>query len=301
MIQSRQIGDARVTRVLEYSGPTHDPAFLFPDLPQAELDAAASWLAPHHYVSHMNRLIVTIQLWVVHAGGNVIVIDTGVGNGKPRAAARMNMLNGLVLPWLEAAGAAPHQVTHVVHTHLHSDHVGWNTTNIDGRWAPTFPNARYLVPKTDFDYYKDALAREPDPIIDNAFADSVLPLVEAGLVDLVTDDARDVAGCLDVEPAPGHSPGMLTYRLRSNGEEGIFSADVMHSPLQIDKPLLNTRYCIFPDKARESRANLLARAVEREALIMPMHFGAPHCGYIRRQGDGFRFEGATWPELRLPG
>ena len=301
MIQSRQIGDARVTRVLEYFGPTHDPAFLFPDLPQAELDAEAAWLAPHHYVPHMNRLIVTIQLWVVHAGGNVIVIDTGVGNGKPRAAARMNMLNGQVPAWLEAAGARPDRVTHVVHTHLHSDHVGWNTVAVDGEWVPTFPNARYVVPKTDVEYYKAAIARKPDPIIDNAFVDSVFPVVEAGLVDFLPDAAREVAGCLEVEPAPGHSPGMLTYRLRSRGEEGIFSADVMHSPLQIAKPELNTSYCVEPEKARRSRASLLARAVEREALIMPMHFGAPHCGYVRRQGDGFRFEAATWPELKLRG
>ncbi|KMO14872.1 MBL fold metallo-hydrolase [Methylobacterium platani] len=300
MIQSRTIGDARVTRVLEYSGPTHDPAFLFPDLPQAELDAEARWLAPNHYVPHMNRLIVTIQLWVVHAGGNVIVIDTGVGNGKPRGAARMNNLNGLVLPWLEAAGAAPGQVTHVVHTHLHSDHIGWNTVNVDERWVPTFPNARYLVPKTDFDHFQTALAKGPDPIIDNAFRDSLLPLVEAGLVDFIGDDTREVAGCLAVEPVPGHSPGMLSYRLRSNGEEGLFSADVFHSPLQIARPELNTRYCIFPDKARESRAALLARASERNALIMPMHFGAPYCGYVRREGDGYRFEGADWPALVLP-
>jgi len=294
MIQSRQIGDVRITRVLEYAAPTHPPEFLFPDLPQTQLDADAAWLAPDHYIAPMNRLIVTIQLWVVHAGDKVIVVDTGVGNLKPRAAARMNMLNGLVLPWLEAAGAGREQVTHVVHTHLHSDHIGWNTLWSDGRWEPTFPKARYLVPKTDFDHCEAMLARGPNPLIDQSFADSLHPVIEAGLADFIGDDDREVAGLLGVEPVPGHSPGMLSYRLRSGGQEAIFSADVMHSPLQIAHPQLNTAYCELPEIARATRLALLNRAADREALIMPMHFGAPHCGYVRRQGEGFRFEPASW-------
>jgi len=293
MMQTRRIGDATITRILEYAAPTHDPAFLFPDLPQAELDRLTPTLAPHHYIPGMNRLIVTIQLWIVHAGSNVILIDTGVGNFKPRAAARMNMLNTLTLPWLDAAGAAPKAVTHVVQTHMHSDHVGWNTVLADGSWVPTFPNARYLMPRTDFDYYRDEAAERVNPIIDQAFADSVMPVVNAGLVDFI-GDSGEIADCLSIEPAPGHSPGMLTYRLRSQGEEAIFSADVLHSPVQIARPELNTAYCINPDQARATRAAFLARAANREALIMPMHFGAPHCGYVRRQGDGYVFEGATW-------
>ncbi len=241
MIQSRMIGDARVTRVIEYSGPTHPPEFLYPEIDKAERDAGlaanAIWLAPHHYVPHMDRLIVTIQLWVVHVGGNVIVIDTGVGNRKPRAAPRMDMLNTLVTPWLEAAGAAPDHVTHVVHTHLHTDHVGGNTGEQDGKWVPTFPNARYLMPKTEFDYWNaeyqkgDAACRPAHSPI------AVLPVLDAGLVDFIDDD-REVAGCLVPEKVPGHAPGMLAFRLRSNGEEGYFSTDTMHSPIQIARAAL---------------------------------------------------------------
>lgn len=300
MIQSRMIGDARVTRVLEYSAPTHDPAFLFPDLPQAELDAAAAWLAPHHYVPAMNRLIVTIQLWIVQVGGNVIVIDAGVGNGKPRAAPRMNGLNNRVLEWMEAAGAGREAVTHVVQTHMHVDHTGWNTVFENDAWRPTFPKARYLMPKTDFDYYAKALAERSDPLIESSWTDSVLPVVAAGLADFVADDAGEIAGCLGVEPAPGHTPGMLTYRLRSGGEEGLFSADVLHSPIQIAKPSLNTSYCTLPEEARRTRARVLAEASDRGALLLPMHFGAPYCGYVRRHSDGYRFEGADWPDLSLP-
>lgn len=293
-MQSRRFGDARIARVLEYAGPTHDPAFLFPDLPQAELDGHAHWLAPDHYIAAMNRLIVTIQLWIVQAGDSVVIIDTGVGNRKPRGPARMNMLNTLVQPWLEAAGAGPNDVTHVVHTHLHMDHVGWNTTLADGRWVPTFPRARYLIPRADYDHYRDECAHGGDPIIDQSLDDSIMPVVEAGLVDFIDETTLLVAGCLVPAPAPGHCPGQLVYRLHSGGQTAIFCGDVMHSPLQIVKPELNSTYCSDPNLARATRAALLADAADSGALIAPSHFGAPHCGYVRRRGEGYVFEGSPW-------
>ncbi len=293
MLQTRTIGDIKVSRVLEYSGPTHDPAFLFPDLTPEKLEAHAAWLAPDHYIARMNRLIVTIQLWIVQARGEVIIVDTGVGNHKNRAAARMNQLNSLVPAWLEAAGASPDAVTRVVHTHLHSDHVGWNTVLKDGKWAPAFPKARYYIPQLDYDHYVAALSLAADPIIDNAFSDSVMPIIEAGAADFIRPGDR-IAGLLEVEEAPGHSVGMVNFRIRSNGEQGLFTGDVMHSPIQIAEPWLNTRYCALPEVARRTRAALLARESESGALIMPMHFGAPYCGYIRREGDGYAFDGAAW-------
>jgi len=296
VIHHHTIGDARVTGVIEYSGPTHDPAFLYPAVDKAERDAVlqanASWLAPNHYVPHMDRLIVTIQLWVVQAGGNTIVIDTGVGNRKPRAAERMDRLNTLVMPWLESIGAGPQQVTHVVMTHLHTDHVGWNTVEQDGKWVPTFPKARYLVPKDEFDYWKGLYDKGDKDVNQGSFADSVLPVLDAGLGDFM-DGTAEVAGCLAPEPVPGHAPGMLSFRLRSRGEEGLFCADILHNAIQIVRPDWNDRYCLWPDKALESRAAGLKRACERGALLMPMHLGAPYCGYVRRQGDGYRFEPVT--------
>jgi len=295
VIHHHAIGDARVTGVIEYSGPTHDPAFLYPAVDKAERDAVlqanASWLAPNHYVPHMDRLIVTIQLWVVQAGGNTIVIDTGVGNRKPRAAERMDRLNTLVMPWLESIGAGPQQVTHVVMTHLHTDHVGWNTVEKDGRWAPTFPKARYLFPKDEFDYWKGLYDKGDKDVNQGSFADSVLPVLDAGLGDFM-DGTAEVAGCLAPEPVPGHAPGMLSFRLRSRGEEGLFCADILHNAIQIVRPDWNDRYCLWPDKALESRAAGLKRACDRGALLMPMHLGAPYCGYVRRQGDGYAFEPA---------
>ena len=297
MLQSRMIGDAKITRVVEYSGPTHPPEFLFPEVPRDERDAGlaahAHWLAPHHFVPPMDRLIVTIQIWVVHAGGNVILIDTGVGSHKRRAAPRMDRLNTLVMPWLEAAGAGPEQVTHVVHTHLHTDHVGGNTIVQDGRFVPAFPNARHLMPRVEYDYWRNEYDRGDVGVQAGSFADSVLPVLDAGMVEFY-DEGKEVAGCLMPESVAGHAPGMMSLRLRSNGEEGMFSTDTMHSPIQVANPHWNDRYVLWADQAKTSRARVLAHAAEREALIMPMHFGAPYCGYIRREGDFYRFEPAVW-------
>jgi glyoxylase-like metal-dependent hydrolase (beta-lactamase superfamily II) len=285
---TRMIGSAEVSNIIEYSGPTHDPDFLFPDCPPGLIEANESWLGPDHWNARLRKFIVTIQIWVVRAGGNVIVIDTGVGNRKLRKAARMNQLNTLVPAWLAAAGAAPEEVTHVVHTHMHNDHVGWDSRLEGETWVPTFAKARYLYPKVDFDrIVSDHAAGRMGPDPAATFEDSVRPIIEAGLVELLEPEARDVAGCLDAEPLPGHTAGLLSFRLRSNGQEGIFAGDVMHNPLQIVHPDMNTRFCEVPALGPATRRTFLRRAAERDALVMPCHFGAPYCGRVRSSGDGF--------------
>ena len=292
MLRSRMIGEYRVSSLVEYCGPTHDPAVFLPDYQPSAVEPHREWLVPNHWFPGINRFVIAIQIWIVQAGSNVILIDTGVGNQKPRPVARMNMLNTLVPQWLEAAGAWRNQVTHVVMTHLHSDHVGWNTVLENGRWVPTFPNARYLMPKENFDYWKDQIDRGKPPDA-GSFGDSVMPVVQAGLVDFLTTQ-KEIAGCLRVEPLPGHTPGHLNLRLRSRGEEGVFAGDIFHHPIQIVYPTWNSAFCIDPDAARRSRAAFLADAARTGALVMPCHFGLPHCGYVRKQGDAYRFEPATW-------
>ncbi|MGG2564486.1 MBL fold metallo-hydrolase [Pseudomonas aeruginosa] len=296
MMQSRMIGDIKVTRILEYAGPTHDPAFLFPQMDQGVLAEHRELMAPNHWIEHMNRLIVTIQFWIVHVGNEIVVIDTGVGNFKPRPGiARMNMLNGLVREWMTAAGAPPEKVTRVVITHLHSDHVGWNTTWKDGRWEPTFPNATYHVPRDDFDFCHQSKNKEGGVIdvFGESFFDSVMPIVDAGLAKMM-QPGEEIADCLQVLAAPGHSPGQVIFKVRSQNEEGIFCGDILHSPVQIVRPEINSGYCIWEDTARQTRLAFLNDAADSGALILPVHFGEPHCGFIRRQGAGFAFEGAHW-------
>ena len=290
-MQVKQIGDIRVTRIQEYSAPSHDPRFLLPEMEQQALEENESWMAPNHWIPHMNKLIVTIQLWVVHAGSNIIVVDTGVGNFKNRQdIPRMHMLNNLILEWLEAAGAPPEKVTHVVLTHLHSDHVGWNTRWMDNRWTPTFPNAKYYVPELDFRFCEQGKNREEKiDVFGESFNDSVMPIVNEGLSVMIRP-GMEIADCLQVEDAAGHSPGQVAFRIRSQGEEAVFSGDIFHSPMQIVRPEINSGYCIYPDVARNTRYEFLNKAADTGSLILPVHFGDPYCGYIRRNGNGFSFE-----------
>jgi glyoxylase-like metal-dependent hydrolase (beta-lactamase superfamily II) len=289
VIHSWSIGDVRVTSLVEYMGPTHVPEATFPEFDAAVFAKRAGLLPPGAWHETVRRFTIAIQIWIIHAGNEVILVDSGVGNHKTRPAARMHMLNTLVPQWLAAAGAAPDQVTHVLMTHFHSDHVGWNTTLSDGRWVPTFPRARYLFPRGDFDYFK-ALG-DSGKSSDTSFKDSVAPVVEAGLAEFIDAKASLPAGLRPVE-AFGHTPGMMNYWLRSKGETGVFSADVFHHPVQILNPGWNTAFCILPDAAKATRARLLGEAAAANALVMPCHFPTPHTGYVRRAGDGFAFEPA---------
>jgi glyoxylase-like metal-dependent hydrolase (beta-lactamase superfamily II) len=238
-----------------------------------------------------------MQLWVMHIDDKVIVIDLGVGNHKKRASERMNNLNTLTPLWLAAAGADPKSVTHVIVTHFHPDHVGWGTRMDNGQWVPMFPNARHLMPKVDFENAHAAYLKGDMGVISGSFEDSVLPLYEAGLIDLI-GDGDVVAGCLEAEAMPGHTPGSLHFRFQSEGKEAIFAGDVMHSPLQIAMPHINTWIDAHAEQARASRALFLKRAAQRNALIMPVHFGWPHCGYVRGDSvNGYHFEPAD-PDAR---
>lgn len=290
MIRSWSIGDIRVTRLVEYFGPTHDPATLFPDFDAARFERHAAGLPPDHFVPGIGRLMIAVQIWIVFAGANIILIDTGVGNGKPRPLARMNKLNTLAPLWLAAAGVTPEAVTHVAMTHLHNDHIGWNTVLEGGAWVPTFPNAQHLVPKEDFAYFKDLLDRGDAP--DASLEDSLLPVFESGLVRFV-DRQPVIAGVLQVEPAQGHTPGHTIYWIESRGMRGVFSGDVFHHPIQVLEPDWNSAFCIAPREARAVRHALLERAAETGALLMPCHFPPPGAGHVHRDGDGYRFEPAT--------
>ena len=159
------------------------------------------------------------------------------------------------------------------------------------QWVPTFPKARYLFPRDEFDYWKADYDKGDRTCRRARSPTACCRSLDAGLADFM-DGVKEVAGCLTPEPVPGHAPGMLSFRLRSRGEEGVFTGDIMHNAIQIVRPHWNDRYCLWPDKALESRAAALERAAERGALIMPMHLGAPYCGYVRRQGEGYAFEPA---------
>lgn len=287
MMHHRKIGAADVYNVVEIIGPTHPPAMLFPDLPAEDVAALAPRLTPAHYAPGNGKLIVGIQIWIARIGADLVVIDTGVGNAKPRGLPRFDRLNTLFPAWLEALGG-PEAVTHVINTHLHGDHVGWNTVPDGDGWAATFPNAQYWMPQKDYDYWHPRLVEAKGIGETEAFTDAVMPLVKAGKVTFYEEGQEFLPG-LTAKANYGHTPGQMRVDLVSDGERGSFCADVFHSPLQILRPEINTVIDVEPEVARATRAAFLTEMAETGALVMPCHFGAPHCVRITRDGDGFGF------------
>jgi len=287
MIHSRTIGtDAELYQVIEFHGPTHDAQWMLPGVAEDALQANLKWLSPEYYMPITNRLVFTFQLWVLRFGSEFVIVDTGVGNEKTRLAPSQHMLNNPVLDWLRAIGADPARVRHVVCTHLHGDHVGWNTQLVDGRWEPTFPNATYHLPRTDWEVYSERheagkLAR----VFDDPLQDSVLPIVTAGLARFV-DDGDDAAG-LRAIAAPGHTPGNLVYALDTGSEKLLFTGDVLHSPVQVLDPTINSRWCELQDQARTSRHELLTRAAREGATIVPAHAKRMQGWHVVEGRNGF--------------
>lgn len=286
------IGRFTVTRIEEMLTPGFDPAFLFPDYDAAILTAHPLLASAAFFDAPSGRLMSSMQSWLVRGDGHVILVDTGCGNGKTRSAPAFRRFHDLNLPFLErlaAAGVQPGDVTYVVNTHLHVDHVGWNTELRDGAWVPTFPNARYVWGRLETEHWLDparGLAAQPEAA--EVLADSVRPVIEAGRVTLL-DDGDTVVPGMRVRLAPGHTAGQLEVWLESEGQSAVFSADVLHQPMQVYRPAWNSRFCELQEVARITRDRLLADAAARDAMVFPSHFGAPHAGRIARGAEGYRF------------
>src|SRR6185436_17761868 len=190
------------------------------------------WLAPH-FADENGRLKMSVHALVVETPSRRIIVDTCIGNDKQRSIPTWSNLQTSFLADLAAAGFARESIDTVLCTHLHVDHVGWNTMLVDGAWKPTFPNARYLIGKTEFDYWK-AEEANADPAL-SPFNDSVKPVWEAGLVDLVETNHR-VCDEVSLEPTVGHTPGHVSIRIRSKGEEALITGDFLHHPCQMARP-----------------------------------------------------------------
>ena len=243
-------------------------------------------------------LIITIQSFLIRQNGLTVLVDACGGNDKERARPHFHRRSW---PWLEtlrSAGVAPEDIDIVLCTHLHVDHVGWNTRLDNGRWVPTFPNARYLIAHREWDYWRAAgpaaLARTGDYL-----TDSVLPIFKAGQVDLIGDEhmlASDIA----LEAAPGHTPGLTLVRLGGGRQEAILCSDLMHHPLQVRYPTWSTRFCTDPDQARLTRVEFFKKHADSGRLVFPTHFPTPTGGTIARDGAGydFVFDGERYSAMR---
>jgi glyoxylase-like metal-dependent hydrolase (beta-lactamase superfamily II) len=283
------VGRARIVRVEETYGPTYAPIAVFPECTNAILAEHEHWLAPNHFDAATGLIKLSVHSWLLEVGGRKILIDGCCGNNKVKPGRPFwNMLNVPYLERLAAAGARPQEIDFVMCTHLHHDHVGWNTQLSNGRWVPTFPNARYVISKPDFEYYQNLDADPKNhPVEMGTFRECVLPIIEAGRADLVTGPHR-LNEHIEIVPAPGHSAGHVVFKLASGGAQAVFIGDVFHHLLQVFYPDWNFPKNSDVAQARASRRMVLADCASSGALTLPCHVGAPFAGHIEATASGFR-------------
>jgi glyoxylase-like metal-dependent hydrolase (beta-lactamase superfamily II) len=290
-MKTRQLGDISIARIVEREEPAFAVSQLLPDATPEALAPHRRWLEPKALDPMTGLLILPIQSYVVRTRHHNILIDGCLGEGKTcRWQMRWHKLQGLrFLDDLAALGLAAEAIDFVMCTHLHGDHVGWNTQLIDGRWAPTFPNARYVISRRELAHWQDYNRKASADDYEECIDESVLPVVETGQA-LLVDEDHAIDDEVAIEPLPGHTPGHFGVRLRSNGVKAIMIGDLMHSPVQCAEPDWRAGSDADPALARQVRRRFLDAHAGTDNLVLTAHFPSPSVGYIRRQGQAYRFE-----------
>jgi glyoxylase-like metal-dependent hydrolase (beta-lactamase superfamily II) len=278
-----QIGAVSITRIIETEDTAMAAEFMLPDA-RPERVLAIDWLRPH-FVDEQGRLITSIYSLLVESRGKRLVIDTCLGNDKPRAVPDWNARQGAFLEQIAAAGFPRESVDFVVCTHLHPDHVGWNTLLVDGEWVPTFPNARYLFSAADWEW----LDKAPVTALGDYCGDSVRPIIAAGLADLIVPD-HPITDEVWLQSTPGHSPGHVSVRIESEGQRAVVTGDVMHHPCQIARPGWCSPFDFDQARALATREAFITGCSDQPVLVIGTHFATPAAGYIVTDGDNWRLE-----------
>ncbi len=280
------VGRVKITNVVEI-GATGGTRFI---LPQATPEEAQKmpWLVPH-YANAEGRLRLNVQSWIVETPSHKIIVDTCIGNNKAnRSVPVWNGLNKPFLNDLAAAGYPIDTIDTVLCTHLHVDHVGWNTTLLGGKWVPTFANARYLFGKTEYEHWA---AHSPEGEHRAVFEDSVQPIVDAGRANLIGSDHR-IGDEISLISTPGHTPGHMSLLVTSDGQQALLTGDVAHHPCQMAHLDWSSTADSDPVQSIETRKMLFSRFADTPALVFGGHYDP---GHIVRDGDAFRLIAATRP------
>lgn len=278
------IGDVTVTKIVELE-MTGGSRFLLPQAtPEAVLPIA--WLQPH-FADATGRLRMSIHSFVVETPDRRIIVDTCLGNDKQgRRIPHWNDRDGPFLADLADAGFAAESIDTVLCTHLHVDHVGWNTRLVDGRWVPTFPHAKYLIGRAEYEHWRSVSDR---PDMANILADSVTPVVEAGLVTMVETNQR-LSDEISLVPTLGHTPGHVSVMIQSRGEQALITGDFMHHPCQIAHPEWSTLADSDPEQGIETRRRMFQRLAGTPVLIIGTHFAGATAGRLVTDGDSYRLD-----------
>ncbi len=280
-----QVGDVTITRVVELEIPVpYDPesAFLAEATPEAL--GAIGWLRPH-FVTDEGHLKLSIHALVVRAPGVNLLVDTCVGNDKPRSLLGGEAIQTEFLKSLEAAGCPRESVDTVVCTHLHVDHVGWNTMLKNGEWVPTFPNARYLIGRREYEHWHSEGDDEQQAIL----GDSVQPVFDHGLATLVEMNHR-ISDEIRLTPTPGHTPGHVSVMIESQGRQAMITGDMLHHPCQFAHPDWSPSFDSDPVAGAYMRRAIMEGVADAPVLVIGTHFAAPTAGHVLRDGAAFRFD-----------
>jgi glyoxylase-like metal-dependent hydrolase (beta-lactamase superfamily II) len=279
-------GDLTIHRIIEQEGPFIRALDMIAGLTPELLAENRAWMRPSALDAD-DVLQLCIQSYIVQTPHHTILVDSCLGNDKPRPGRpAWNMkTDDTYMRALAAARLTVDDIDYVFCTHLHVDHVGWNTRLENGRWVPTFPKARYVFGKQELDYWTAENAKKENAV----YVDSVLPVVEAGRADAVSND-HQLGDHVRLLPTPGHTPGHVAVCFGKGSDEAVMSGDLMHSPLQARYPELSVNFDVDKTQSAATRRSFLERYCDTKTLCCTAHFPSPSVGRIKRWGDGFKCE-----------
>ncbi len=291
MTDALQLGPLTIHRLVEMEMGISPIREFLPNLSPELLDANRSWMQPAALDAE-DRAVLCFQAFVVRTPHHVILVDACIGNDKERPLRPHwdRKQDNAFMGGLASAGLKVEDIDYVLCTHLHVDHVGWNTRLENGRWVPTFPNARYLFSKTELDFWTARNQEEPIPSI----VDSVLPIVAANRAELVTSD-HAIGDEVRLLPTPGHTIDHFAVQLGRTRDDAVITGDLLHSPLQARYPELRMRIDHDQAQAVATRRSFLERYCDTDTICCFSHFPAPSHGRVKRWGEGFRCEYVTSP------
>jgi glyoxylase-like metal-dependent hydrolase (beta-lactamase superfamily II) len=285
-MQMLSIGDVTITSIVERDGPWRTPEAMFPDYDPEIGRKHIAELDPVVFDHASGKMVITYQTFVVRTPKHTILVDTCTGEDKGYPAP----MDFPKQPWLDnfkTAGLGFEDIDYVFCTHLHIDHCGWNTRLRNGRWVPTFPNAKYIFHKDEYAYWEAATERGESPP-GNVWTFNCRPIVEAGQA-LLVDDAYQLDDTFSLTPTPGHSPHHCCVDIRSRGQHAVVTGDLMHHVLQCREPSWSTIFDTDKGVAEQSRRKFLAQVADTGTLILPIHFPHPTTGRVGRDGERFRY------------
>ncbi|MDP6843794.1 MAG: MBL fold metallo-hydrolase [Rhodospirillales bacterium] len=285
------VGSFSIKRIADLESIPFPHDALYPDPTIDDIRGLADKFGPEHFHPESLELLLSFHSFLIRTANHTILVDLCCGNDKNRPdRPAWHMRKGPFIEDLANLGASPEDVDYVLCTHLHADHVGWNTKHVDGRWTPTFPNAQYLFAEKEYAHWQSEYDKNPpEPLLYGSFEDSVLPVVAAGQATMVAGEHLLETG-IYLEPAYGHTPGSVLVHIEDGGDHGLLCGDAIHHPVQLAHPEWSTNFCTDPEQSRATRTALLDECAGTKTLLLPAHFQAPEYGRVLREGKEFRIE-----------